>query len=306
MIMLDASAASHFGCTLDVYNTVVQGYTGKKEGNITAFGTAFHKFRAAIKSKVLFKDALNPALEYYNNADLVIEKAYLTSQFLTTVCVQYFAKYTGDTLQPIMLQNPEGKIEYLIELQFAFTYTTPNNSTVTIVGTIDDISQDTNNHEVVIVDAKTTSVWDSKSYFRQFRLNTQLRFYCWALTKYKQMYPNSFLKDLDTDSMAFVIDGVFYKSTPEALCLRSDVIRINKSDVEEFEMLLNEKIDRLCNFVALNKIPPREGLLTDSCRNVYGACKYAGSCIAPDLISRQIILDQQFMKKQYNPLNFQQ
>ena len=312
LVILDASAMSQSGCILRLFRTVVEGYRPKLNTNVIEFGSSFHLFRKIFreKSDVGLAEGINIAKEYFTTVPMVEvpNKKYLTPVFLMRICIEYAEKYAKDSFKPIWVDTEKGR-EPLLELKFAFPYYVDDEMEILIAGTIDEIGKKKNGI-VSLVDAKTTAMWDIKSYFQSFELSPQLRFYKWALFKYAEAYPESFVAQLCSDIIGCQIDGIFYKGADkEVEYKRSDVMLFQDDPkMKEFDRLVAQKVVQLIEAIKWwknhNKTPMREGMLNGSCQTKYGLCNFFTSCSAVDETTRNVILDYNFIKKPYNPLLF--
>lgn len=328
IIVLDASAFKESSCNLRLFNNVVLGYGYKCVDNVIEWGSAFHKFRAIFKEKGMegFAEGFHAASAYFDSKEMMIkfDKKYLDTDFLNRACLQYATKYqkdkfipvrvNTDILPPDMMSNlPEGMSTIpLLEqwCQFSFPYYVDDIMEILFAGTIDDISR-VSNGLYCIVDCKTSGVRKDfiDSYFRSYKLSPQLRFYRWALDRYAKMYPQSVFGEINKYEVGCVIDGIFYAGRDtEIIMQRSDIILFSDTSMKKFEVLLKHKVGELIDDVHKwhddpTYVPPMQGILNGSCQTVFGPCKYANACATNDNETYQMILDQQFIRKHYNPLN---
>jgi hypothetical protein len=318
-VIADASAFKESSCDLRLFLTTVEGYKGKNHNNDIEFGSAFHKFRAALRNGAGFEVGMIMARNHYNEAEYTVKsnKKYLTTKFLELVCGGYATKYANDALVPVITPHdialPNGDViprgSPLIEptTRFAFPYYVDDVCEILIAGTIDELAQWKGTSGYVIVDAKTTSVWDVETYFRSYNLNPQMITYRWAIRQYALAYPDSFLALIDQQEVSAMIDGIFYAGeTKPPEYRRSKPIIFSEQDIEEFGVLVKEKVAELVldihKFVETGKLPLRKGFLNGSCQTPYGPCKFFNVCAAPDAESRESILESHFNKGTYNPL----
>lgn len=308
--MIDPSALKESSCLRRLYLTVVEGYSSKVQTNDVEFGSAFHKFKAYLRIHGInsFAEAHNAAIEYYKVTPMYKkkDKEYLTEAFLSNLCREYYVKYLKDDFEIVRIGN-----ESLVELPFCFPYYSDDKMDILLCGTIDEIGK-IKKGLYCISDLKTTHAWDIESYFRGYKLSPQLIFYVWALRKYYSLYREKFPKDFDIESVGVFIDGVFLrgKNSPVEL-VRSEVEIIKLNKIIEFEVLLSEKINELIKWFSIFKVttpnfPLREGMLNGSCQTIYGPCKFFNVCASPDNEVAQILLQNNYKQKHYNPLKFGQ
>lgn len=339
LIVLDSSAISNSACMLKLFRTVVQGYTSKVNPNDIEFGTAFHKFRKIFRDKG--ENGIAPGIyaakDYFINTPMHVKsnKKYLTPNFLMKICMEYAVKYEKDQFQVIRvkynkpfykhskeemekIQIKENRLigmdelfeveESLLELKFVFPYYVDEDMEILIAGTIDELGKH-HNGIVCICDAKTTAMWNVQEYFEGFNLNCQLRFYKWSILKYIEAFPDSFLAQVCEHEIGCFVDGIFYKGADqEVIYQRSEVMLYNDDKgMKEMDSLVERKVEQLIDTVKQWKhnrlLPMREGILIGACETRYGKCTYAPVCAAVDDTVRDVMLDYNFVKKPYNPLN---
>ncbi len=341
LVMLDASAFSNSSCLLKLFRVSFEGYTSKLQNNDVEFGTAFHIFRKVFREKGEegIAEGLKLAKDYYIKTPMVIKsnKKYLTPIFLMRICMEYAEKYAKDSFKPIRIKvkkkfsilTEEEKLkisleyreqiiqddqifefeESLLEIKGAFPYYIDDEIEILMVFTIDEIGKHSNGINC-IVDAKTTSVWNTKEYFESFELSPQLRFYKWSLLKYAEAYPEKFVAKLCENELGCFIDGIFYKGENQDVEYKRSDIMLFQDDpgMVEFEQLIKNKVSSLIDAIkwykSHNQTPLREGILNGACQTKYGACNFSKVCSAIDETTRNVILDYNFIKKQYNPLEF--
>lgn len=339
LVVLDASALGNSACMLKLFNTVVLGYTSKLQNNDVEFGTAFHKFRKIFRDKGEEGLALGikVAKDYFKNTPMKIKenKKYLTTTFLMQICLEYAEKYKKDQFDVIRvrgkkafhtfslaeqekIQIKENRIigldelfdyeEPLLELKLAFPYYVDDDMEILMAGTIDEIGK-LRSGIVCVCDAKTTSSWDIREYFSGFDLSYQLRFYKWAIKKYVELYPNSFISELCGKELGFFIDGIFYKGENQPVeYKRSDVMLYQDDrDSVEMETLIAYKAQQLISAIKVwlrtSLTPYREGMLVGACENKFGKCSFFKPCASVDKVTRDVVLEYNFVRKPYNPLN---
>lgn len=308
IVMLDASALKESSCIKRLFYNTVIGYRHKLNDNVIEFGVAFHLFRAIIREKGLagYGEALNVAKEYYTKTPMYIkyQKDYLTHEFLWHVCMTYFTKYQNDPVKPLVIQD-----HTLIELPFAFPYYVDDQIEIIMCGTIDEIGKKSNGINCVI-DAKTSGLWNTDEYFKSYKLSAQMLFYRWAIKMYATAFPDSWARALDENDLGCMIDGIFYagEDRNKIQLLRSEVMIFKKKQIEEFAVLVQQKVNQLIvvvyDWLRENTVPLREGMLNGSCQTVYGPCKYFNACSAIDKETEEVVLEQNYKKSFYNPLNF--
>jgi len=316
IIMLDASALKESGCSLRLFNNIVIGYNQPVQYNDVEFGVAFHRFKYEYKKynysiigQAIGKKA---AFDYFNKTKMKIKsgKSYLDIDFLMQVCDGYIGTYTerNENYKVVLGKNKEDKEEPLLELPFCFPYYVDDYMEILLAGTMDEIGK-FDNGIYSVEDIKTTSMWKEDEYLESYKLSPQLYFYRWAIKQYAIAYPESIWATIDKGEVGCHISAIFMKGKDKPVTYRrGDVMLFRDAELKEFEALLIRKIASLVNHVRIyldtGAVPLREGMLNGCCATVYGPCKYAMACGAVDLPTRNIMLEQLFIKKHYNPLTF--
>lgn len=308
LIMLNASAFKDSSCIKRLFYNTIKGYRSKINDNVIEFGTAFHKFRAIVRSKGqdALHEALNSARDYYTKTPMRVskKKAYLTKEFLWSICMNYNLKYLNDPFKPHKIGDTS-----MIELPFTFPYYVDEHMEILMSGTIDEIGYFKSGVSA-ICDCKTSGVWEIEKYFKGYNLSPQLLFYRWAAIKYQEAFPDKWPKEIDTDCLCCFIDGIFYMGAEldKVSYERSGAKLYTNRDIKTLEVLIETKVAELIasvrSYQETGEIPIREGMLNGACQTVYGECKFFNACSAPDEETESIILEQQFIKTQYNPLQF--
>lgn len=264
---------------------------------------AFHVFVAEMnKTGGAYAPSMKLALEYFRQAKYVMKKSkeWMTAQHLTKCCMDYWEHYNGtkkDEWQTVRQAD-----QSLLELKFSTPFFSNEQVEILLCGTIDDICKRYNGCYAVR-DYKTTSVWDKDNYLAHYSLDPQLIFYVYNLYEYAKLYPDSvFAQVCSKGRVAAFIDGIFLKSE-EITFQRSEMFFFTERQLTEFRaMLLDLVVPKILRVVSTTPLM-KEGIVNGTCHNVFGACKYASACNAPDEIAAGHILRNNFLQKQYDPLN---
>lgn len=310
LIYLDASALGESSCMHRLFNNVIMGWTAAKQNNDMEFGSAVHKFRKVFRDKGYagWVDGLEEARTYYSNKPMFIRKDYLTEEFLAKVCFAYANTYRNDSFET--LRSHSGEV--LTELRFNFPYYIDDQIEILFAGTMDELGK-FNHGAYGNGDLKVTSLWDKRKFFEGYRLSSQLRFYRWALREYAFRYPDSIFAEVEASgNVISFIDGVFHKpgtkgNMAEVEFARSEnPIIFSKEELDEFGWMLQEKVHRFVELVHAwlrdGTLPIRDGILVRACQTVYGECKYSKVCPLPDQTSREMELENSFVKRSYDPM----
>lgn len=305
-ICIDASSLRNSGCMRRLHLTVTEGYRPKKGLGISAhWGTAFHKFcEMFVKTKGDMITSMVAAQKSYRNGleNINIDKmhSHLTVEYLTIACQAYADKITADEHEVLWQETIA-----LAELKFAVPFLATPEVDFLLCGTIDKVGKFKNGCYAV-GDYKTTSAWNHDEYFEQYRLDPQLLTYVWVLKWFAENHKGSIYEQVDSlPRIGAFIDGVFCgKSKPIPEFERSPVMFFTQDQLLEYERHLKSVCLKLAQHFKVGSEPIREGMINGSCKTTYGKCPFFYACNAPDSDAANHVLQHQFNKKQYDPLNF--
>lgn len=319
-VVLDASLLKGSSCLLRMFRDCVMGYKSETLNNDTHWGSAFHAFRS---TWLLTGDedlALHTAEKLWNDEEIHVKdkKRYLTTQFLTAACLDYADKYRSERAEPVI--DPETN-KKLVEPYSRFSFPLYSTDTVDVLGagTMDDLKwafEDSwhGGAGYRITDLKTAMAFNSWAFFDSYFLNPQLIMYRWAIRRYARYRPDSIWAIIDrSPNVGAMIDGVFYRGAregekPTVEFKRSKIITFKDWQIEEFERGVMRKVLQLVEAIEkwrlLGIYPDREGVVTNSCDERWGPCKYCQACASPDKESAEAWLEQNFTRRYYNPLTF--
>ena len=299
---LDASAASTSSCGRRLYNTVVLGYRSPLNNNDMEFGSAFHLFIKVMKlTGGDYAQAIKAATERYSvPMNVKRQKQYMDTTFLLKCCMDYWQKFAEKDDFVTQCSPESGKA--LVELKFEWPFYQDDELEIILAGTIDDICK--HKHGTwAIRDYKTTSAGDIDEYLRGYRMSPQLLFYRYVMGRYAWAYPDSIFAELCKRNCACFIEGIFIRGKDKPLEVkRSDMFQFTEADLNEFEILLTRKVERLVEMIK-HEIPMREGLLNGACDAKF-RCPYFDLCAANDDTVRDHLLRRNFIIKPYDPATF--
>ena len=188
------------------------------------------------------------------------------------------------------------------EVTFSIKYYEDDYIIVNLCGTIDKIGK-FKNGSYAIGDWKTTSSWDNEGYFEQYQLSRQLRMYSLAIKLMASIAPESALGKIGNTNVASFIDAIFLKKDPnEVVFKRSDIYTVKSSDLDAFQMTLDDKLKELSQAVKTGYLP-KEGVLNGSCDKKFSKCSFWDVCRNPDNVG-EVLLRRDFARVQFNPLNY--
>lgn len=310
-VNLDSTVLGTSACILNLKRSVLGeiengqptgGYREKLNGASMVYGIAVHKFI----------DTMYKTGGHYPTARTEAEKAFLIPKIenrksawlcdpkhLITTC---FNLWTG-------FCETEGSFDLLLlgdkpatEITFSIPFYEDDIVVVNLCGTIDKVGKFKNGC-YAIGDWKTTSQYDTDSYFTQYELSRQLRIYTLACSLMAQREPESTLGRIGATSMGSFIDAVFLKpKANDVVVRRSDVFQYSDGELETFKEVLLMKCQQLSMAIMINHFP-KEGILNGSCESKWGKCKFWNCCKNNDTVA-QVLLKRDFVQWNFSPLNY--
>jgi hypothetical protein len=330
-INLSQSALSKANCMLNLKRTVIDGYKELPSSNIV-YGEAVHKFRHIMfQSKGHIPSARKFALEVFNQPKIDKPKSPHLSDanHMLTTAFNFWEMYVVEDKELELLEimqdcwkcGGEGVLKRDLEIvqcdwckgakqllgpateiSFSIPYYKDDFISVDLCGTLDGLGK-IKGGCYVIPDLKTTSSWDTKGYFGTYAMSKQLRLYVLALKIMAERFPDSILGQVGKTKVGAFIDAIFVKPAPnENKYGRSDVFPFPDWDIAAFKRTLDNKILELSAAVRDNYYP-KEGILNGTCEGKWGRCPFWFVCQRDNNVA-QIMLDRDFKKVPFNPLNY--
>lgn len=189
------------------------------------------------------------------------------------------------------------------EVTFSIPYYKDDTIAVNLCGTLDRIGK-IKNGCYAIPDWKTTSSWDTRSYFKTYELSRQLRIYVIALKLMVAKYPDSILGKIGKTNVGTFIDAIFIKpAANDNKYMRSDVHQYTDEQLAEFQLTLDDQCRRLSSAIKTGYLP-KEGIANGSCESRWGKCKFWNVCNASKQEVADVLLKRDFIQKKFNPLHY--
>lgn len=301
ILMINATSLKDSGCMRRFKWIVVDGLTGRNPRPKPAieYGIAFHQFLADRFSGKEQSQAIFSAGNYLRSIGFDFsEKEFRTPEHLIQACLDYEDEYRFDTFK--IARNRKTN-EALVEQKFAIEleeFAQTLSFHVILIGTIDAIGFA--NNELVIMDHKTTSVWDKDTYLESYRASPQLKFYTLVLRKYAQKFPETFGEFTNIGSQ---INGIFLTKAG-AKFKRSEIFNYSDEILNEFELMLKQTITELILLSIKTGIPAPYGMIRNLCNSAYGTCPFFSACTAPGETSMMDMLEAGFRSEVYDPRKF--
>jgi hypothetical protein len=303
IIHIDASSLKQSGCILHFYRTVIEGYRSPVNSASIEFGTAFHLYRSTYVETGDQLVAITAASNYFKKTPMIYHRKnqYLNGGYLIDTCEAYEKAYAFDVYQPV--KDPAtGKP--MVEVKFAYPYANYEDIEVVICGTIDNIVHNTVGDFYVIKDYKTHSGWEINGYLDGYALSSQLMFYNHALKSYARHFPSSIIAKICERPLGGIIDGIFLAANKTAVFERSTVFYF-EDKMAQFEKGLAKAVASIVEAVRRPKESLyREGMMNGSCEKVWGKCPFFSVCSESREENQQLMLEQNFVVRKYNPLMF--
>jgi glutaredoxin len=195
------------------------------------------------------------------------------------------------------------------EVTFSIQYYEDDYITVNLCGTVDKVGKFKDGC-YAIGDWKTTGTWDNTGYFQQYELSRQLRMYSLALKLMGVLYPDSVLGQIGKTQIGCFIDAIFLNKDPHKTeVVRSDIYTIKSSELDAFQLMLDDKIKQLSQAIKTGYFP-KEGIINGSCikwqsvsEKNFVKCLFWDCCRNPDNVA-EILLKRDFNRVQFNPLKY--
>lgn len=317
-IMIDASSLKHISCFRKFYRMVVKGYKAKDvyRGDYKmAYGSAIHKFLEGYYACKPIKDCVQLAIDYYKPFNDTVKYSAREFRFnnnLIKTCEAYqkafprisfddnTIKISDNDFQP----HSDIKDKQTIEYKFAITIYENEKYRLVLTGTVDLVCSYAG-IEILLVDHKSTatSAEYSDDFFSAYALDIQTMLYskvykeALKLDYYPMILINGIFVSKPTDKAAKnnIFDGVEFK--------RSSPISYSNGQMEQFNMWFNEKIAEIKLYME-NNFEDVENIFNLSfCKHGTYNCQFFDVCKLP-IKFHQAALDNNFITKTYNPLEF--
>lgn len=296
ILHFDASLYNESNCLRKVYFKLIRGIGhGDKDFKIE-YGTAFHKALQVYYSGGRVEECVNAAFNHYSQSDIMIPENDWRSLAHLVNCVQQYVKhYNGsDLIKPLQLEDGS----FALERRFSYPLFKTKHVEILLSGTIDFIGTFASQYSC-FVDHKTTSLTNVDGYLNGYVLSPQLMLY-------KFMHDKLFGGDI-----ACLINGIFLNRTNKNTFKRSSLITFSKQQIKSFEWHLMDTIYEIVNrfeHLLLGNDNDVERLFPQNftcCNEIYGLCEYAPLCMTQEDADKEMLIELNYTKRQYNPLTHQ-
>jgi hypothetical protein len=331
-VNISGTALGTSACILNFHRTVIDGYKEPIQDAKMVYGVAVHKYiDIMFKSGGHIPSARAEAIRVFDVPKNDSNKSLHLSDrnhMLTTcfgVWELYIKKDTDFELiqlmqncwkckgsgqdflnMPVVCPICKGQKQFMqpaTEVTFSIPYYRDDTIVVNLCGTLDRIGK-IKNGCYAIPDWKTTSSWDTRSYFKTYELSRQLRIYVIALKLMAVKYPDSILGKIGKTNIGTFIDAIFIKpAANDNKYLRSDVQQYTDEQLAEFQLTLDDQCRRLSSAIKTGYLP-KEGIVNGSCESRWGKCKFWNVCNASKQEVADVLLKRDFIQKPFSPLHY--
>lgn len=317
---LDASAARKSNCKLRLKRIVIEGLKDKVTYSDTLYGSAFHLFvKTMYSTGGDFAQGINVAtLKFSEPCEVRSGKKHLTQEHLIKTCVDYWNNFKKtDDFETLMIDG-KAAVEQDFDIPYYQEETEDAIYQVNLSGTIDGIGKFPRGC-YAFRDYKTHSLWavskegrgesyiqkEIAEYFKDFDLSCQLMFYAVSLLLLAQKNPETELGKLLSQPIASFINGIFLSGTEPTRFARSQIRIYQKQELQDFQLVINGLAQQLVWLAKNPDYDNRDGIACGACVDDRYDCEFKRLCINHyDKSIRKLLVDQAFIQKQYNPLEF--
>lgn len=319
---LDATSLRLSSCKRKLFYNNILGLRSPTTEIDLVFGKAFHLYAEHNERSNGENDLVNlhKAKSYLNEAlasksiDIPTKKAHLNLAYNQELCMKFNYQWKTDNIQAlksVVTGQP------IVEVKFAIPLLADDRNVIMLAGTIDKIAVKPNEHWPYILDYKTTSSWDTKTYLAAYALDPQLRVYAWALRymyrygkanpEYYQELTSALEQQVNFEAGIYggQIYGVFLNSQKQVKFERSKMFLFNDLTLDEFETMVKSVAQELLEVITTKHLTLRTGIVNGSCKGKYGKyCEFFNLCNAPDQEAIDYMIQNNFVSTPYNPLKF--
>ena len=289
IVKIDASLIKESACERRLWYMLFRGLRKRNSNHKMEYGTAVHKALESYYGDGDKDKAINAAIDHYADV-LVPDKDFRDLAHLVNLLNQYFKLDTGLEVK----RDPEP----LLEMRFAYPYRQTEKLDILFCGTIDFVG--TYFGRPVIVDHKSTAAYNTSAYFASYKVSPQLMFYNLI---WNTMFPD--------DYIGCMINGIFLGRSNKNKFERSEIFEFSKDRLTKFQAYVDDLVDRLVakfdeHSDDLDKEPENIFLSNfASCETRFGLCSFSPLCTANNKDDRQSIIEMDYVRKVYDPLQFQ-
>lgn len=290
ILKIDASLIKESACERRLWYMLCRGLRKRNSNHKMEYGTAVHKALESYYSDGDEEKATNMAIDHYADV-LVPDKDFRDLAHLVNLLQQYYKQDTGLEVR----KDPDP----LLEMRFAYPYMQTPELDVLFCGTIDFVG--TYFGRPVIVDHKSTAAYGIASYFASYKVSPQLMFYNLIWHK---LFPE--------DNVGCMINGLFLGRSHKNKFERSEIFEFSNDRLDKFQAYIDDLVSRIHNKlkVYFNTYEGKDGediFLSNfaCCETKFGLCGFTPLCTANSAGDRESIVNMDYVRKVYDPLQFQ-
>ncbi len=305
-LKIDSTCLGDSHCILKWYNKVVEGYQEKKMNAAMLYGVGVHKFiETMFKTKGEFPVAIAKSQEVFLRIPCQVDdkKPWLRDvNHLRSTCYAVWSMQVMEEKVFEIVSLPNG--EPAVEQTFSILWYEDEFVEIYLEGTIDSVGKFVNG-AYAIRDWKTSSSWDTRSYFTQYERTRQLPIYTIACKRMTRDFPDSVLGKIGAQKMGAFIDAIFVQKDLNGTSFgRSPIFQYTDEYLDKVSLLIDMQCKKLSDAVRTGFLP-QEGLINGTCMHaLYGKqCCFWNVCKSNEMVGK-ICLERDFVKKTFSPLEY--
>ena len=305
-IKIDSTALGDSHCVLKFHSKVVEGISEKKMNAGLLYGVAVHKFiEKMFNLKGDFPTAFTYAKDVFLRIPCDVDPKKLWQRdlnHLRATCAAVWSIQIMEEKVFEIVQLPNG--DAAVEQTFSILWYEDDIVEIWLEGTIDSVGK-FQGGAFAIRDWKTSSAWDTRSYFTQYERTRQLPIYTLACKRMAHDYPDSVLGKIGAGKMGAFIDAIFLKSDINGTTFgRSNIFQYSDEYLDKVADLIDLQCKKLSNAVKTGYLP-EEGLINGTCMHaLYGKQCYLWNVCRSNATVKQVCLERDFVRKPFQPLEY--
>jgi hypothetical protein len=295
IVKIDASLIKESACERRLWYMLFRGLRKRNSNHKMEYGTAVHKALESFYENGDKDAAINKAIDHYADV-LVPDKDFRDLAHLVNLLNQYFSIDTGLEVK----KDPDP----VLEMRFAYPYKQTPKLDILFCGTIDFVG--TYYGRPVIVDHKSTAAYNTAAYFASYKVSPQLMFY--------NLIWNTLFPD---DYIGCMINGIFLARSNKNKFERSEIFEFSKDRLAKFRDYVDDLVDRIIfkfddyvdnvNMIGEQEAEAEKIFYSNfaCCETRFGLCSFTPLCTANSVQDRESIVNMDYTRKVYDPLQFQ-
>lgn len=269
------------------------------------FGSAVHKFAEEFIKGTDSIQAIGRACKYFATTPAKPDSKtkHLDANFLVQCCQSVEEFLSTENFTVLSSTKDNGEREILCELKLALPVRENSEHAILLCGTIDILGQ-YNNGPYLIADWKTTNSYDVPKYLETYRLSTQMLMYRWFIRKLAKKHGPESIYHAINQSVRNQIFAISTAANKRPVITKSNLFDYSDALLDTYTVALEERINVIWAALNSGQIPEPTGLASGACSSFSGCCPYNSLCYAISADHAQMLQDQHFINKTYDPLTF--